>query len=193
MSYLEIIILAIGLGMDCLAVSIASGIKLRNETHRPTLLISSSFGLFQAFMPLIGWCTALTFCHLIENIDHWIAFLILGFLGFRMIRESLHSDSCHATFDPTRKRVIFALAVATSIDALVIGITFACLGITSLTEIFIYIFIIGITSFIMSIGGLKIGMQFGCKLAKRINPELWGGMILIGIGSKILIEHLFFN
>ena len=135
MTGLEIWLLAIGLAMDCFAVSIASGIILKRTQWRPMLVMALAFGLFQALMPFIGWMFAKTFSHLIESVDHWIAFAILAFLGGRMILESFKDEDCRQTFNPASPKVVFTMAIATSIDALAIGISFALLGINNYTEI----------------------------------------------------------
>ena len=165
MTGLEIWLLAIGLAMDCFAVSIASGIILKRIQWRPMLVMALAFGLFQALMPFIGWMFAKTFSHLIESVDHWIAFAI--------------------------PKVVFTMAIATSIDALAIGISFALLGINNYTEILSPILIIGFVSFVMSLIGLYFGIKCGCGCARKLKAELWGGIILVAIGLKILIEHLF--
>ena len=191
MTGLEIWLLAIGLAMDCFAVSIASGIILKRIQWRPMLVMALAFGLFQALMPFIGWMFAKTFSHLIESVDHWIAFAILAFLGGRMILESFKDEDCRQTFNPASPKVVFTMAIATSIDALAIGISFALLGINDYTEILSPILIIGFVSFVMSLIGLYFGIQCGCGCARKLKAELWGGIILVAIGLKILIEHLF--
>jgi len=187
MSNLEIWLLAISLAMDCLTVSITSGIILRRVCQRTFLLMAFFFGLFQGLMPLIGWFAASRFYHLIERFDHWIAFGLLTFLGIRMIKESFADEENHH-FDPTRLPVILTLAVATSIDALAVGISFAFVGMETWNDIITPVLIIGLVSFIFSLAGCFFGVYCG----KRINlrTELLGGIILIGIGVKILIEHL---
>ena len=193
MTGLEIWLLAIGLAMDCLAVSIASGIILKRIQWRPMLVMAFFFGLFQAIMPLLGWLGASTFSHLIESVDHWIAFAILAFLGGRMIKESFKEEDCCQRFNPASLKVVITMAIATSIDALAIGVSFAFLGIKSCSSILYPVGIIGFVSFLMSLIGLIFGIRFGCGIARKLRAELWGGIILILIGSKILIEHLFFN
>lgn len=193
MSGMEIWLVAIGLAMDCFAVSIASGILLKRVRLRPMLVMAFFFGLFQALMPLVGWIGAGLFSHLIENIDHWIAFGILAFLGGRMIKESFEDEECRHEYDPTRLQVMLTLAVATSIDALAIGVSFAFLGIKGLSDILPPVGIIGLVSFGLSLAGLLIGIRFGCGIARKLRAELWGGIILVFIGTKILIEHLFLN
>ena len=192
MTGLEIWLLAIGLAMDCFAVSIASGIILKRIQWRPMLVMALAFGLFQALMPFIGWMFAKTFSHLIESIDHWIAFGILAFLGGRMIMESFKDEDCKHEYDPTSLKVVLALAVATSIDALAVGVSFAFLGIKQFSAILSPIGIIGFVSFALSMVGLMFGIRFGCGIARRLRAELWGGIILVIIGTKILVEHLFF-
>lgn len=193
MAGLEIWLLAIGLAMDCLAVSIASGIILKRIQWRPMLVMAFFFGLFQAIMPLLGWLGASTFSHLIESVDHWIAFAILAFLGGRMIKESFKEEDCCQRFNPASLKVVITMAIATSIDALAIGVSFAFLGIKSCSSILYPVSIIGFVSFLMSLIGLIFGIRFGCGIARKLRAELWGGIILILIGTKILIEHLFFN
>lgn len=191
MTGLEIWLLAIGLAMDCFAVSIASGIILKRVRMRPMLIMALAFGFFQALMPLLGWIGASFFSHLIENIDHWIAFAILAFLGGRMVLESFKDEDCRHEFDPTSLKVVSALAVSTSIDALAVGVSFAFLGVRSFSSILPSIGIIGFVSFALSFVGLMFGIRFGCGIARKLRAELWGGVILIIIGTKILIEHLF--
>lgn len=193
MTGLEIWLLAIGLAMDCFAVSIASGIILKRIHWQPMLVMAFFFGLFQAIMPFLGWMGANSFSHLIESVDHWIAFGILAILGGRMIRESFKEEECRQEFNPANIKVVLTMAVATSIDALAIGVSFAFLGITDCLSILSPICIIGFVSFVLSIAGLLFGIKCGCGIARKLRAELWGGIILIFIGTKILIEHLFFN
>ena len=184
MNGLEIWLLAVGLAMDCFAISIASGILLKRTLWRPMLTMAFFFGLFQAIMPLLGWIGASTFSHLIESLDHWIAFIILAFLGGRMVRESFKDEDCKKEYDPKSLKVVLALAVATSIDALAIGVSFAFLGMRDFSEILAPISIIGFVSFVMSLIGLLFGIRFGCGIARKLRAELWGGIILIIIGTK---------
>lgn len=193
MTGFEIWLLALGLAMDCFAVSIASGIILKRIQLRPMLVMALSFGFFQALMPLLGWIGASFFSHLIECLDHWIAFAILLFLGGRMVLESFKDEDCKQEYDPTRLKVVLALSVATSIDALAVGVSFAFLGIKDCSAILPPIGIIGFVSFVVSMIGLIFGIRFGCGIARKLRAELWGGIILIIIGLKILIEHLFFS
>lgn len=190
MNNIEIFLIAIGLAMDCLAVSIASGIIIKKIEWRTMLTMAFFFGLFQAAMPFIGWLFASRFSHLIESVDHWIAFLLLLFLGGKMIIESFKEEDCKKDFNPASLKVVLALAIATSIDALAVGVSFAFLGMNTVDTILMPISIIGLVSFLMSLCGLLFGIFFGCRHNMRV--ELWGGLILIIIGCKILIEHLFF-
>ena len=182
MTGLEIWLLAIGLAMDCFAVSIASGIILKRTRWKPMLVMAFAFGFFQAIMPFIGWMCAKTFSHLIESVDHWIAFAILAFLGGRMILESFKEEECCKLFNPANPKVVLTMAIATSIDALAIGISFAFLGVQDYTEILPPISIIGFVSFVMSLIGLIFGIQCGCGIARKLKAELWGGIILVIIG-----------
>ncbi|MDE5678215.1 manganese efflux pump MntP family protein [Phocaeicola sp.] len=190
MTTFEIWLLAISLAMDCFTVSITSGIIMRRICWRTFGIIAFFFGLFQAAMPVIGWFSATRFRHLIESYDHWIAFGLLAFLGGRMIKEGF-ADEDTDRFDPTRLKVIITLAIATSIDALAIGISFAFVGMNSFISILSPITIIGFTSFIFSLAGSLIGVFCGKQFNLRM--EVWGGLVLIFIGTKILIEHLFLS
>ncbi len=189
MSTIEIWLLAVGLAMDCFTVSITSGIILKRICWRTFLTIAFFFGLFQGLMPLIGWFAASRFSHLIEEYDHWVAFGMLALLGGRMIKESFNKEE-ESHFNPTRLKVIIALAVATSIDALAVGISFAFVGIDTFADLLSPIGIIGLVSFVFSVAGCLIGVCCGKRFDVRM--ELWGGIILILIGVRILIEHLFY-
>ena len=181
-----IILLAVSLAMDCFSVSLASGMILK-RIHRPTMLkMAFFFGLFQALMPLLGWLVAGLFSSLIRDYDHWIAFGLLSLLGIRMIIESLKKQE-ECNFDPRRLPVILTLAVATSIDALAVGITFAFIKMEA-KEMLISVGIIGLVSFLFSAMGTYIGVM-ACKRF-RFRMEWLGGIVLIGLGTKILCEHL---
>lgn len=190
MSTFEIWLLAVSLAIDCFTVSVASGIILRRIQWRTFFTMAFFFGFFQALMSLIGWSGANHFSHLIEAYDHWIAFGLLAFLGIRMIREYF-KDSEECSFDPTRLKVILTLAVATSIDALAVGISFAFTGYNNLVSLTEPLLAIGFASFAISLTGSLIGIFFGKRFNFRM--EFFGGLVLIGIGTKILIEHLFLN
>ena len=186
----EIWLLAIGLAMDCFAVSIANGIILKKINCRLILLTAFLFGLFQAVMPIIGWLCAHSFSHLIAEIDHWIAFAILLLLGGRMVYGSFKKEDEQNGLNPASFKVIITMAIATSIDALAVGVSFAFLGVDKVSELLSPIGIIGLVSFILSLIGLLFGIKFGSKYAQKIHAEFWGGLILIAIGTKILFEHI---
>lgn len=187
MSIVSLIVLGIGLSMDAFAVSIAKGMTMKkHELLKYALTLGFFFGIFQAGMPFIGWWVGQYFQSLIANIDHWIAFVLLGLIGFNMIREALHPKEEDDRKELTLK-LILILALATSIDALAIGISFAFLNV----DIFVAITIIGLTTCILSFIAVYIGNKLGGLLEKYAG--ILGGSILICIGLKILIEHLFFS
>lgn len=186
MNLLDIILLAIALAMDCFAVSIVSGVLTRKEWLPRMAFL---FGFFQALMPLIGWIGISFFRSDIEAFDHWIAFALLLMIGGNMIRESFSPEEEHF-FNPLRLRTQLLLAVATSIDAMAIGISFACTGFNEISQLLLPIIIIGVVSSLFSIIGTRLGARFGRAIANRLKPELLGGLILIAIGIKILITHL---
>lgn len=189
MTHIEIWLVALALAMDCFAVSMASGIMFKRAVPRQMAAMVLLFGLFQALNPLLGWLGAELFRELIESVDHWIAFAILGFLGVRMIVDSF-KDEEEKKFNPRRFKVILTLAVATSIDALAVGISFSCMGYSSLPSLIYPLVAIGIVSSVMTALGLFLGVRFGKAFAGRLRAELWGGIILIAIGIKVLVEHL---
>ncbi len=172
--------------MDCFTVSIVSGVLARDM--RPWRM-ALFFGFFQALMPLIGWAGISYFSRYLEAVDHWIAFALLAFIGGRMVWEAFEPEEEHH-FNPRRLRTQLLLAVATSIDALAVGISFACTGYDSLGQLTQPLVIIGLVSFLFSIAGYQLGRHFGKVIARRLKPELLGGLILIGIGVKILVTHL---
>jgi putative Mn2+ efflux pump MntP len=188
MSIIEITLLAIALAMDCFAVSIASGIILKQLKWSTYLTMAFSFGLFQGGMPLIGWALTRWASDFSEAWDHWIAFSLLVILGTKMIYEHFTKNDKEKAFSPTRLIVIITLSIATSIDAFAVGISFACLGITHLRNIIIPTTIIGLVSFIFSLCGSILGVTLGKRI--KLHAELFGGILLIAIGFKILIEHL---
>lgn len=181
----EILILAVGLSMDAFAVSVCKGLSVKRLKPRHCVISGLYFGGFQAGMPLLGWLLGKQFETLIKSVDHWIAFALLCIIGANMIRESFGDpDELNASFSP---RTMLPLAVATSIDALAVGVTFAFLDVDILSAVLI----IGCTTFLFSAAGVKIGNIFGTKFKSK--AELLGGIVLIAIGIKILIEHLFFD
>jgi len=184
MDIVTIIFIAFGLEMDAFAVSVTSGITIKQLKVRNALKIALFFGLFQAFMPAIGWLAGLSLRALISSVDHWIAFGLLFFVGCRMIYESLKFESNQRTINPLDIYILLMLSIATSIDALAVGVSFAFLKVSIATPVIV----IGLVTFILSFLGVYIGDRFGHFFEKKI--EIAGGLILIGIGIKILIEHL---
>ncbi|MBP5425015.1 MAG: manganese efflux pump [Prevotella sp.] len=189
MSFLEIVLLAIALAMDCFAVSVTSGFILRKLQWRTILIMALLFGFFQGAMPCIGWAATSYFDSYIRHIDHWIAFLLLAFIGGKMIYDGFKGEE-EPHFNPHSFRTLVSLAIATSIDALAVGISFGCLGMSTFGSILLPVGIIGAVSFLFTIGGCLIGIFLGKRF--HLPVEQIGGLILIGIGVKILIEHLFF-
>ena len=190
LNLLDIWLLAVALAMDCFTVSIVSGVMVRRHLLGLMLRLAVFFGVFQALMPLIGWLATNHFSEALESIDHWIAFGLLTFIGGKMIKESFEEESEH-TFNPQRLSTQLLLAVATSIDALAVGISFACIGYNTLTSLLWPLIIIGIVSFTFSVTGYLLGVRFGRRIERRLKPELLGGIILLVIGVKILMSHLF--
>jgi putative Mn2+ efflux pump MntP len=186
---LELFLIALALAMDCFAVSVASGVIVRKKETGLFLRLGFFFGLFQALMPLIGWALTVHFSDWLEAVDHWIAFAMLAFIGGRMIWESFHEEE-DKHLNPKQLKTQLLLAVATSIDALAVGISFACTGYHTLGSLTLPLVMIGLVSFVMSIIGYLLGVRFGEVVNKKVRPELLGGLILIGIGIKILLEHL---
>ena len=184
MGIVEIIFIAIGLAMDAFAVSVCKGLSMKKMSWKKAIIIALYFGIFQALMPVIGYALGIGFEESIKFIDHWIAFGLLAFIGGNMIKESLSKDEDDNQNDDVNFKTMVVLAVATSIDALAVGVTFAFLNV----NLILAISIIGILTFIISLLGVKIGNVFGDKFEKK--AELAGGIILILIGLKILLEHL---
>jgi putative Mn2+ efflux pump MntP len=196
MNLLDIILLAVALAMDCFTVSIVSGVicskesGVRSQEKVGCLRMAFLFGFFQALMPLIGWLGISHFQSYMEAYDHWIAFALLALIGGKMIWESFGPEE-QQHFNPRRLRTQLLLAIATSIDALAIGISLACTGYERLSQLTLPLAIIGVVSFLFSIVGYQLGARFGHSIAHRLKPELFGGVILVGIGIKILVTHLF--
>lgn len=189
MGGLGIWLIAFGMGMDCFAISVSNGMILRRESRNIMLLIAISFAAFHTFMPIIGWLCAKSFRHLIEEIDHWVAFVILVFLGTRMIVNYFKKDCDRFAANLYKPKFILSMSIATSIDVLAVGISFSLLGVETFINILKPALILGFVAFMMSITGLIIGSKYGVSKSRKSKAELWGGMILIFIGIKILIEH----
>jgi len=184
MTLLEIFLIAFGLAMDAFAVSISAGTLELMREFRPAVRLAFHFGWFQFIMPVIGWFIGSTIQTYIEVIDHWIAFALLGYIGFKMIKESLEKDKVKKE-NPSKGKNLVILSVATSIDALAVGFSMALLNV----DIWYPSVIIGVVTGILSFAGIILGNKLGMRFGKQM--ELIGGIVLIIIGLKILIEHLF--
>lgn len=187
MSLVELFLVAVGLAMDAFAVSICKGLQMKKINYGHGTVIALFFGAFQGLMPLLGWLLGSSFGRYITEADHWIAFVLLAFIGGKMIYEALHGDDggeAAESGDVLDIRELFILSVATSIDALAVGITFALLPDTS---IWASITVIAAVTFVLSLIGVIIGNRFGVKYKSR--AELFGGLILVLMGLKILLEH----
>ena len=186
MTLLELFLTAVALSMDAFAVSMCKGLGMRTLNRKNTLMIGLFFGGFQALMPLIGWLLGSQFAQMIQSVDHWIVFFLLGGIGGKMIWDAFHEEEADASADPDRMdyRELTALAVATSIDALAVGISFAFLEVRVIPSVLL----IGAVTFLLCVGGVRIGHRFGARYSRR--ATLCGGVILILIGLRILLEHL---
>ena len=184
MSFLELLLIAIGLSADAFAVALGKGLSMHKVKYRDALLIAAFFGFFQAFMPWIGWLVCRNFKQYITAVDHWIAFILLAFIGIKMIVDTIREKESEANEYHLDIKELLLLAVATSIDALAVGITFAFLDV----RIYPSILLIGVVTFLLSLGGVVIGNRFGARFKKR--AEIAGGIVIILIGVKILLEHL---
>lgn len=184
MKTLELIILSIGLGMDACAVAVCKGLSMRKMDWKKAIIIGLYFGTFQLVMPIIGYFLSRGFENIVVNIDHWIAFILLGTIGGNMIKEAMKEEKSDNCNDNVNFKTMIILAIATSIDALAVGITFAFLNVNLLLAVVL----IGIITFILSVIGVKIGNIFGDRFENK--AEFAGGIILIFLGIKILLEHL---
>jgi putative Mn2+ efflux pump MntP len=189
MTLWEIVLIAVALAMDCFTVSVVSGVITRRNKWGSVLRMAFLFGLFQALMPLIGWLAIHYFQASVVAFDHWIAFGLLAVIGIKMIKDAFSPEE-EDHMDPTLLRTQLLLALATSIDALAVGISLSCTGYEALSQLTVPLLVIGLVSFVFSIAGHLLGVRFGEVVARRWKPELVGGIILIGIGIKILLEHL---
>lgn len=183
MGLLEIIVIGLGLAMDSFAVSVCKGLSMKKLNWKHALIIATYFGIFQGGMPVIGFLLGSTFSSFVAGIDHWIAFILLAIIGGNMIKEST-DDELEKRNDNIDVKTMLILAIATSIDALAVGITFAFFK----ANVVLSVLVIGIITFILSVIGVFLGFKFGDKFQNK--AELTGGVILIIIGLKILLEHL---
>ena len=187
MSFIELFLIGVGLSMDAFAVAVCKGLSMQRFRKDRAAVIALFFGVFQAAMPLLGWFLGSRFASHIQQYDHWIAFFLLLWIGISMIRESRggeEEDACGGESARLDLKELLMLSVATSIDALAVGITFAFLEVSILPAVSL----IGVTTFVLSFIGVAVGSYFGGKYKSR--AELLGGVILIAIGAKILLEHL---
>ena len=202
MGVIELLLIGVGLSMDAFAVAVCKGLGMRSINYRHALTIALFFGVFQALMPLVGWALGSQFASLVTPVDHWIAFGLLALIGGKMLWDALHEGDAEGTGPSSEGtsrglqtdrsqgerldlRELTMLAVATSIDALAVGISFAFLDI----DIWVAISLIGVTTFALSFAGVAIGNRFGARYEK--GAAMVGGTVLICIGLKILVEHLF--
>ena len=183
MSLITILFIAVGLAMDAFAVSVASGVTIQRLRIRHALRIALFFGAFQAFMPVVGWLAGLGVREFIASVDHWVAFGLLSFIGAKMIYESRRFGPTEKETDPLNVYVLLVLSIATSIDALAVGLTLSFIA----SAIIVPVIIIGIVTFVLSFLGVYIGDHFGHFFERKI--EVAGGIILISIGVNILIQH----
>ena len=184
MGLVELFLLAVGLSMDAFAVALCKGLCMQKLDKREGLTIALFFGGFQALMPLIGWALGSQFESYISPIDHWVAFVLLGIIGSSMLKEAFSKEEEACACTKTTIRELFMLAIATSIDALAVGITLAFLKVSILPAISF----IGVVTFALSFAGVAVGNRFGLKYQKK--AQLAGGSVLILMGIKILLEHL---
>ena len=189
MGFGELFLLAVGVSMDAFAVSICKGLAMKKATLGGMAPVGGWFGGFQALMPLIGFFLGTLFAAAIEAVDHWVAFLLLGIIGINMLKEAFERDECCCCCEEHNAdlgvKTMFVMAVATSIDALAVGISLAMAG---GVNIWLSVLLIGLTTFSFSAAGVKIGSLFGAAFEKK--AQLAGGLILILLGVKILLEHL---
>lgn len=183
MGMMELFFIAVGLSMDAFAVAVCKGLSVRKATLKHSMTVGAYFGGFQALMPALGFLLGVQFESFIVSIDHWIAFVLLGFIGGNMIREAVKNDAEEMN-DAFDFKTMLPLAIATSIDALAMGVTFAFLRVNIVPAVLF----IGVITFTLSALGLKVGNVFGAKYKAR--AELFGGVVLVLMGIKILLEHL---
>lgn len=181
---ISVFIIALGLSADCFAVAFSGCIAMKSVSRKQIIVASLSFGIFQALMPVLGWLAGQTLVGLIADYDHWLAFALLAFIGGKMVWESFRKENDECKTDITKPGTLLTLSIATSVDALAVGLTFAFLEV----NIALASGVIGITAFLVSVLGFVLGKKAGTALGKR--AELIGGLILIAIGLRILLSHL---
>ena len=181
--FITLFVLAVGLSMDAFAVAVCKGLAMKKMSWKNAVIVGLWFGTFQALMPVIGYFLGVSFADRIKSVDHWIAFVLLALIGGNMLREAFGKEEERASADLDVK-TMFIMAVATSIDALAVGVTFAFLN----QNMPLAVSLIGVTTFMLSMLGVKVGNLFGVKYKSK--AEFIGGLILILLGAKILLEHL---
>jgi len=186
MDWLSLLALAVALAMDAFAVSLAAGSVLQPVTFRHCFRLGFHFGLFQGLMPILGWLAGMTVQSFIAAWDHWIAFGLLAYIGWRMIHEALSDEDDRPATDPSRGMTLVMLSIATSIDALAVGLTLAMIEVT----IWLPALVIGVVACLFSVVGVLLGHRIGAVWGKRV--EVVGGLVLVAIGTKILVSDLFF-
>ena len=186
MGFFELFILAVGLSMDAFAVSICKGLSMKKATFKAGAICGAWFGGFQALMPVIGFFLGTMFAEAIQSFDHWVAFGLLAIIGINMLKEAFGKcDECENQDADLSVKTMFVMAIATSIDAMAVGISLAMAG---NVNIYLAVALIGVVTFLMSALGVKIGNVFGSRFEKK--AQLAGGVILVLLGVKILLEHL---
>ena len=187
MGIIELLVLAVGVSMDAMAVSVCKGLAMKKATFKNAMTCGLWFGGFQALMPLIGFYLGTIFADAIRKFDHWVAFILLGIIGINMLKEALEKgDSCSVQDADLSFKTMLLMAIAPSIDALAVGISLAM--VLEGGQIFLAVLLIGIMTCSLSALGVKIGNVFGCKFEKK--AQIAGGVILLLLGTKILLEHL---
>lgn len=184
MSLFNLLIIAVGVSADAFAVSLAQGVRLRRKIHRDALIVAVTFGIFQAAMPLVGWVVGAQLTSIIAPVDHWVAFVLLSLIGGKMLWEAFRHDDDRAEAGRVSTRQLLILALATSIDALAVGLSFAFLDV----DIVPAVVLIGVVTAALTYIGVVLGHRVGTRFQKP--AEVAGGLVLIGIGVKILLEHL---
>ena len=185
MEFVQAMVLAVGLSMDAFAVSVCKGLAMKRADVKSSLICGTWFGGFQGLMPAIGFFLGSLFAQAIQSFDHWIAFLLLGYIGFNMLRDAFSQEACCQETDADLSaKTMFVMAIATSIDAMAAGISLAM----DSADIVLNVVCIGLTTFVLSAVGVKVGNVFGSRFEKK--AQIAGGVILILLGLKILLEHL---
>jgi len=186
MDLISLIAIGVVLSIDSLVASITTGACNKEVSNYYVYKIAVFMAVFQATMPLFGWLIGTSFKSIIESYDHWVAFALLLAIGGKLIYEGMHRDNDSSLIDPRKNLVLCGIALATSIDALVVGIGFGLIDV----NIWLAMFVIGVATFIFSVAGVVVGKRIGNKINMGI--EIFGGLVLVGLGTKILIEHLYF-